>query len=154
MGNANGVFQVGGAHVLSIACLACKFRRRLIVQTAVWPLLVVVMAQIAIFLLVSNKFWNQLIRKHSSRSRPWKLSTCAFCVGFPGWICTSSIFFSMHQARKCRLVSSGPLSQRIAHLVVIRLEVTEQNPAVNVTSTSCLLGMRLNVALTGVSAST
>lgn len=26
--------------------------------------------QIAIFLLASNRFWNQLILKHSSRSRP------------------------------------------------------------------------------------
>jgi hypothetical protein len=37
-----------------------------------------------IFLRASNKFWNQLTAKHSSRSRPWKLSTCAFCVGLPG----------------------------------------------------------------------
>jgi hypothetical protein len=38
----------------------------------------------------------------------------AFCVGLPGWMCSSSICRSIHQARKCRLVSSGPLSQRIA----------------------------------------
>jgi hypothetical protein len=36
----------------------------------------------AIFRRASNKFWNQLTVKHSSRNRPWKLSTCAFCVGW------------------------------------------------------------------------
>ena len=45
--------------------------------------------------------------------RPWKLSMWAFCVGFPGRMCTNSICRSTHQARKCRLVSSGPLSQRV-----------------------------------------
>jgi len=34
----------------------------------------------------SNRFLNQLTRKHSSLSRPWKLSTNAFWVGLPGWI--------------------------------------------------------------------
>jgi hypothetical protein len=24
--------------------------------------------------------------RHSSRSRPWKLSTCPFCIGLPGWM--------------------------------------------------------------------
>ena len=34
---------MGGAHVFSIACLACKFCRRPIVQAAVWSLFVIVM---------------------------------------------------------------------------------------------------------------
>ena len=38
----------------------------------------------AIFARASNKFPNQLVFKHSSRSFPWKLSTCAFCTGRPG----------------------------------------------------------------------
>src|SRR5438876_11048368 len=38
----------------------------------------------ALFRRASNTFWNQLTIKHSSRTRPSKLSTCAFCVGFPG----------------------------------------------------------------------
>ena len=42
------------------------------------------------------------------------LSTWAFCIGLPGWMWRKSIFHSTAQARKCRLVSSGPLSQRIA----------------------------------------
>src|SRR6266436_680342 len=67
-----------------------------------------------IFTRASNKFPNQLGFKHSSRSFPWKLSTCAFCTGRPGSICTSSIFRSIPHARKCRDVNSGPLSQRIA----------------------------------------
>ena len=44
MGNAGGVFQVGGAHVFSIACLACKLCRRPIIQAAVWSLFVVIIA--------------------------------------------------------------------------------------------------------------
>src|SRR6266436_4946621 len=67
-----------------------------------------------IFTRASNKFPNQLGFKHSSRSFPWKLSTCAFCTGRPGSICTSSIFRSIPHVRKCRDVNSGPLSQRIA----------------------------------------
>src|ERR1043166_5554693 len=68
----------------------------------------------AIFLRASNRFPNQLAFKHSSRNFPWKLSTNAFCTGRPGSICTNSIFRSSAHARKCRLVNSGPLSQRIA----------------------------------------
>src|SRR5207249_7193975 len=67
-----------------------------------------------IFTRASNKFPNQLAFRHSSRNFPWKLSTCAFCTGRPGSICTNSIFRSIPHARKCRLVNSGPLSQRIA----------------------------------------
>src|SRR5581483_11067250 len=67
-----------------------------------------------IFRRASHKFPNQLAFKHSSRNFPWKLSTCAFCTGFPGSICTTSIFFSSAHAKKCRLVNSGPLSERIA----------------------------------------
>ena len=44
MGNAFGVFKVGGAHVFFIVCFACKLCRRPIVQAAVWSLFVVIMA--------------------------------------------------------------------------------------------------------------
>src|SRR5229473_506587 len=67
-----------------------------------------------IFARASNKLPNQLAFRHSSRSFPWKLSTYAFCTGRPGSMCTKSIFRSIPHARKCRLVNSGPLSQRIA----------------------------------------
>jgi hypothetical protein len=40
----------------------------------------------AILRRASNRFWNQLRFKHSSRIRPLKLSTRPFCVGFPGWM--------------------------------------------------------------------
>lgn len=39
-----------------------------------------------------------------------KLSAYAFCTGLPGWMCASSIRCSMPHARKCREVSSVPLS--------------------------------------------
>ena len=42
VGNAICVFKVGGAHVFSIACLACEFCWCPEVQTAMWPLFVVV----------------------------------------------------------------------------------------------------------------
>jgi hypothetical protein len=42
--------------------------------------------QAAIFARASNRFQNQLTFKHSSRSRPLKLSMNAFCVGLPGWM--------------------------------------------------------------------
>ncbi len=42
----------------------------------------------------------------------------AFCVGFPGRICTSSIFRSTHHARKCRLVS--PARCRSGSLKAVR----------------------------------
>jgi hypothetical protein len=29
---------------------------------------------------------NQFAFKHSSRTLPWKLSTCPFCIGLPGWM--------------------------------------------------------------------
>lgn len=43
-----------------------------------------------IFRRASNKFPNQFAFKHSSRNFPWKLSTCAFCTGRPGSVCTRS----------------------------------------------------------------
>jgi len=39
-----------------------------------------------------------------------KLSTWPFCIGLPGWMCSSVICLSSHQTIKCRLVNSGPLS--------------------------------------------
>jgi hypothetical protein len=44
-----------------------------------------------------------------------KLSTRPFCIGRPGWMSTNSIFRSIHQARKWRLVSSGPLWRRVTY---------------------------------------
>ena len=56
-------------------------------EAAVWPLLVIFrLFQLAIFLWASNRFVNQLTRRHSSRNLPWKLSTCAFRLGLRGWI--------------------------------------------------------------------
>jgi hypothetical protein len=52
-----------------------------------------------IFLLASNRFQNQLVFRHSSRSFPLKLSMPPFCVGLPGWMCTRSIFHSLAHAR-------------------------------------------------------
>ncbi len=69
--------------------------------------------QAPILARASNKFPNQLAFKHSSRNFPWKLSTCAFCTGRPGSMCTNSIFRSIPHARKCRLVNSGPLSHQL-----------------------------------------
>ena len=40
--------------------------------------------QLEIFVPASAKFRNQLAFKHSSRSRPLKLSTWPFCIGRPG----------------------------------------------------------------------
>jgi putative ABC transport system permease protein len=42
----------------------------------------------------SFSVWNQCAFRHSSRSRPWKLSTCPFCIGLPDWMCTRAIFRS------------------------------------------------------------
>jgi hypothetical protein len=52
------------------------------------------------FLRAPNTFVNQLTRRHSSRGLPWKLSTCAFWVGLPGWMWRRSIFRSRAQAGK------------------------------------------------------
>ena len=49
-------------------------------------------------------FLDQLALTHFSRNRLRKLSTCAFCTGFPGSMCTSSISRSAHQVTICRLV--------------------------------------------------
>lgn len=83
VGNAICVFKVGGAHVFSIACLACKLCRRPIVQAAVWSLFVVVMAPDCDLLSgVKHVFDMRVLR------------------GLTGLDMHSSIFFSMHQARK------------------------------------------------------
>jgi len=61
--------------------------------------------QAPIFLRACRRgFPNQLALKHFSRNRLRKLSTCAFCTGFPGSMCNSSISRSAHQVTICRLV--------------------------------------------------
>lgn len=42
--------------------------------------------------LTSFNVLNQRALRHSSRNLPWKLSTCPFCIGLPGWMCTRLIF--------------------------------------------------------------
>ena len=53
---------------------------------------------------------NQCWFKQLSRSRALKLSTNAFCVGFPGWMKFSFTARSCDQKNIALLVSSGPLS--------------------------------------------
>jgi hypothetical protein len=98
---------VGGAHVFSIALgygHSRKLGRRSVAETAVWPMLVVLHLPVRYLPSrierASNKFVNQLTRRHSSRSQPWKLSTCAFWVGLPGWMWRRLIFHSRAQAKK------------------------------------------------------
>ena len=55
---------------------------------------------------------NQLAFRHSSRRRPWKLSTWAFCIGLPGWMWIRLILRSSAQPSMRRDVNSGPLSER------------------------------------------
>src|SRR4030043_413128 len=53
---------------------------------------------------------NQFRFKHSSLSFPWKLSTKAFSMGFPGLIKKIRIPFSYAQEVNAFEVNSGPLS--------------------------------------------
>jgi hypothetical protein len=55
---------------------------------------------------------NQLAFRHSSRRRPWKLSTCPFCIGLPGWMWIRLILRSSAEPSMRRDVNSGPLSER------------------------------------------
>ena len=65
---------------------------------------------LSIFSFASASVRNQWWFKHSSRKRP--LEALHMTV-LPGWISSSGIPCSSHLTRKCRLVNSGPLSQRI-----------------------------------------
>jgi hypothetical protein len=70
--SAVGVFQVGGAHVFSIALGYGRPRKlgwRSVAETAVRPCSLYSATQLVIFLRASNRLVNQLPRRHSSRSR-------------------------------------------------------------------------------------
>jgi len=97
------------------ACsLRCKLLRSFVSQAAVRSLLVVVDPPRRDFPPHIEQILKPAHRQALFAQPTVELSMCAFCVGFPGWMCTNSIFRSTHHARKCRLVSSGLLSQRIA----------------------------------------
>ena len=42
--------------------------------------------ELAILVLASARLWNQFAFRHSSLSRPLKLSMCPFCIGLPVWM--------------------------------------------------------------------
>jgi len=66
-----------------------------------------------IFERASWRSANQFSFRHSSRSRPLKLSTNAFSIGLPGrmkWSWTPRAFV---QASSARAGNAGPLSQTI-----------------------------------------
>ena len=105
---------MGGAHIFSIACLACKLCRRPIVQAAVWSLFVVIMAPDGD--LPSGV--KQVLKPTDSRALfaqpPVKAFDMRVLRGLTGLdMHQLDLLLKMHHARKCRLVSSGPLSQRI-----------------------------------------
>jgi len=67
-----------------------------------------------IFQSTSKSFQNRFVFRHSPCSLMWKFSTCAFWMGFPGWIRTETIFRSMRQSGKSRVDFFGPW-HRIAY---------------------------------------
>ncbi len=70
-----------------IACSLPELLRRPVVERTVRTLAVVFappVCQGAPY--VVERAENQFAFKHSSRTLPWKLSTCPFCIGLPGWM--------------------------------------------------------------------
>jgi hypothetical protein len=58
----------------------------------------------------SRRVRNHSMLKHSSRSRPLKLSSVPFCQGFPGAMCAVSMPSAVVQRRIALETNSGPLS--------------------------------------------
>ncbi len=65
---------------------------RAVVQRAVGPLAVVLLAPGCQSTPDIIQRAEQLALRHSSRRRPWKLSTWPFCIGRPGWMGTRPTF--------------------------------------------------------------
>ena len=117
MGNASSVFQADVVRVFSIARLfhpLCELTWGAIAQTAMRPLLVVILPPITNL----SPSVEQVLKPTYPQAFVSQFSVEAFHLRVLRRlarlrICTSSICCSKHHDRKCRLVSSGPLSQRI-----------------------------------------
>jgi hypothetical protein len=64
---------------------------------------------------------NSSTFKHSSRDRPWELSTRAFWVAFPVECRTNSICRSTRHSQKYRLVSCYRIVHEIQRPLLVRL---------------------------------
>jgi hypothetical protein len=63
--------------------------------------------------LASRRLWNASMFRHSSRSRPLKLSTIPFCHGEPGSTYSVATPCDSKWLRSLDASSSGPLSERM-----------------------------------------
>lgn len=117
MGDAGGVSQAGIARVFSIApgaAVLSKLGRSSVVEAAVGPDFVVLLSPVCdlgtcIEAVLEPAGAQTLLAQPSVEALH-----VAVLHGASGLDVASSIFHSSAQARKWRLVSSGPLSQRIA----------------------------------------
>ena len=85
---------------------------RAVAQTAVGPLRVDSSRHSSTFRRASARLRKLFAFRHSSRERPLKLSFWPFCIRGPGWMWISWTPRSSLQARKWRLVNSGPWHMR------------------------------------------
>jgi hypothetical protein len=84
----------------------CEFLRLEVGKTAVWAQASIIVALQAISRRASKRLRNQFVLRHSSRSRPLKLSICPFCMGSRLDVIRRNLPVD-HQLRKSRELSSA-----------------------------------------------
>jgi hypothetical protein len=107
------VFQAGVASVFSSALPLCEFGWRLVIQAAVWTLPVVVASAVG----DDSSCFEQVLEPADAEAFFAQFAVEALPIAILrrlARLCVNQVDLAFQvPGRKCRLVSSGPLSQRI-----------------------------------------